>query len=186
MDHETAGKMRGMIRRVVLKNVADDGETQTASVEVADGIWRDKVEVLQPYGVATSVPEDGAVALVLAVGGDEGDLVMLPVANPSTRMGGLKPGEVGLYNRHLDRLVVKDDGTIDADAGTAVAFNVNGARLVLTESALTVKIGGLTATFSDGGLDIVGGTITHNGKNIGSTHVHKGVESGPSTTGTPA
>ncbi|NVM42659.1 phage baseplate assembly protein, partial [Ochrobactrum intermedium] len=69
MDHETASKVRGIVRRVVLKNVNDDGETQTASVEVAPGIWRDKVEIMQPYGLATSAPEDGALAVAVAIGG---------------------------------------------------------------------------------------------------------------------
>jgi phage gp45-like len=91
MDDETANKLRGLIRRATIKNVRDDGETQRCSVEVAEGIWRDDVEILQIFGLATNVPEDGALALVLAVGGDEGDLVVLAIANPSRRMGGLQP-----------------------------------------------------------------------------------------------
>ncbi len=61
MDKETADKIRGMVRRVPLKNIRDTGEMQTASVEVADGIWRDDVEIMQPYGFASHVPEDGAL-----------------------------------------------------------------------------------------------------------------------------
>ncbi|EHS51486.1 Mu-like prophage protein gp45-like protein [Rhizobium sp. PDO1-076] len=69
MSKETDDKLRGMARRVTVKDIKDDGETQTASIEVADGIWRTDVEVMQQYGVSTSAPEDGAVAIALAVGG---------------------------------------------------------------------------------------------------------------------
>ena len=169
MDHETASKVRGIARRVVLKNINDDGETQTASVEVAPGMWRDKVEIMQPYGLATSAPEDGALAVAVAIGGNEDDIVLLPVGNPSARMGGLKPGETALYNQHGDGILVGADGTVSIQAGASIVL----------------KVGGVTVTVSPGGVDIDGGTVTHGGKNIGSTHVHVGVSPGNSTTGVP-
>lgn len=169
MDKETADKVRGLVRRSTLKNIKDDGQTQTASVEVADGIWRDDVEIHQPYGSASNTPEDGALGLVLAVGGDEGDLVILPIANPSKRMGKLPKGAVGNYNEHGDKILILPDGTIQIAAG----------------SALNVKIGGVTFRVSADGVDITGGTVKHNGKNIGDTHKHKGVVHGGDVTEEP-
>ncbi len=67
---------------------------------------------MQPYGLATSAPEDGALAVAVAIGGNEDDIVLLPVGNPSARMGGLKPGEAALYNQHGDGILVGADGTI--------------------------------------------------------------------------
>ncbi|PDT05697.1 hypothetical protein CO666_03580 [Rhizobium chutanense] len=170
MDNETAGKMRGMIRRATLKNIKDEGQAQTASVEVAEGVWRDDVEILQPYGFASHVPEDGALAVVLAVGSDEGDIVVLPVANPSKRLGKLGAGDVGLYNQHNDRMIINDDGTIELQAG----------------ESLSVKIGGVTFVVSAEGVDITGGHVKHNGKNIGDTHVHGGVIAGGDDTAVPS
>lgn len=43
---------------------------------------------------------------------------------------------------------------------------------------------GGTATMK-GNVDITGGSLTHNGKNIGSTHSHSGVQAGGSNTGAP-
>ena len=169
MDHQTAGKMRGMVRRVVLKNVVDTGETQTASVEVADGIWRDQVEIMQPYGVAGSVPEDGAMALALAIGGDEGDLLLMPASNPSKRMGGLKPGEVGLYDHNGNHFIISSGGIINLQAATAFRITVGGVSVVISEA----------------GLEVTGGDVIHNGKSIGSTHTHTGVAPGSSNTGVP-
>lgn len=129
MDKKTADKLRGMIRRATIKNVRDDGETQRCSVEVAEGVWRDDVEVSQPFGFASSVPEDGALALVIAIGGDEGDLVVLPIANPSKRMGGLAEGEVGMYNGHGDKFVMKKGGALDMAAGASITMTAPEGHL---------------------------------------------------------
>ncbi|KAB2772178.1 phage baseplate assembly protein domain-containing protein [Brucella anthropi] len=169
MDHETASKVRGIARRVVLKNINDDGETQTASVEVAPGVWRDKVEIMQPYGLATSAPEDGALAIAVAIGGNEDDIVLLPVGNPSARMGGLKPGETALYNQHGDGILVGADGTVRIQAGASIVL----------------KVGGVTVTVSPDGVDIDGGTVRNDGVVIDKTHIHIGVVPGGGTSGPP-
>lgn len=44
--------------------------------------------------------------------------------------------------------------------------------------------GGSGATFN-GNVAATGGTFTHNGKNVGSTHAHGNVQNGPSNTGAP-
>jgi phage baseplate assembly protein V len=169
MDKETADKVRGLVRRAVLKNVKDDGQTQTASVEVADGVWRDDVEILQPYGFASHVPEDGALAIVLAVGGDEGDLIVLPVANPSKRFGKLSEGEVGLYNQFGDRIVIGAGGKIEIAAGASVEITVNGVSFTLSAAGHAHQ----------------GGQVTHDGHDMGKTHRHKDSQPGSGTTGVP-
>lgn len=169
MDKETADKVRGMVRRVTLKNTSDDGQTQRASIETAEGIWHDDVEILQAYGVASHAPEDGAVGIAIAVGGDQGDVVVLPVGNPSQRLGGLPPGAVAIYNGRGDRVVAYPDGRIDIQAGASV----------------TTTVGGVSMTVSAAGVAIVGGTVTHNGRDIGDTHRHVDVVAGPDLTGPP-
>ncbi|MDD9910179.1 MAG: phage baseplate assembly protein [Ahrensia sp.] len=129
MDEETAGKMRSLIRRANLKNFKDDGETQTCSVEVAEGIWRDDVEVAQPYGSVGQVPEDGAIGIVVSIGADEGDLVVLSVANPSVRMGAAREGDVGLVNRHGDRMTISDGGVLDAQSAVSMTFTTASGHL---------------------------------------------------------
>ncbi|MHC2481348.1 phage baseplate assembly protein domain-containing protein [Rhizobium leguminosarum] len=170
MDKETADKTRGMVRRGVLKNIKDDGQTQTASVEVAEGVWRHDVEIMQPYGSASHVPADGSLAVVLAIGGDQGDLVVMNVSNPSKRLGKLPEGAVGNYNEHGDRVLVLPDGTVQVAAGTA----------------LDVSVGGVNFRVSAEGVDITGGHVRHNGVNIGDTHFHGGVVHGSDFSDPPA
>lgn len=130
MDKETADKTRAMVRRVTLKNVNDSGETQRASVEVANGIWRDDVEIHQPYGFSANPPEDGGLAIAFAVGGDEGDLVVFPAGNPSKRMGGLPPGGVGIYNLHGDSIVLTPDGSVFVKSGGPVTIEAGGPVII--------------------------------------------------------
>lgn len=183
MDKETADKMRGMVRRAVVKNIRDDGQMQTASVEVAEGVWRDNVEIGQHYGFSSSAPEDGALAVVLAIGGDEGDLLVLPVGNPSTRLGKQKPGDAGIYNQHGDKMVVTAAGAIEIMSGGSMRARIGGSTFTVTGDAITMTAGGVTVTISGGGLAIDGGRVTHNGVNIGSDHGH--VSAPPGAPGPP-
>lgn len=170
MSKEVWDKIRGMARRVTVKDIKDDGETQTASIEVADGVWRSDVEILQQYGISSSAPEDGAVAIALALGGDEGDIVLLPVANPSSRMGGLGPGDVGVYNKFGDRVIVRADGRIEMKAA----------------ASFTCEIGGVTLSVGPDGVDITGGYLKVNGVRVDDTHTHGGIVRGGALTDPPS
>lgn len=59
-------------------------------------------------------------------------------------------------------------------------------NLSLKADSLTATIGGVTFKVSAQGVEITGGTVKHDGKNIGSTHIHGGVDPGPAQTTAPA
>ncbi|RFC63599.1 hypothetical protein DYI37_11375 [Fulvimarina endophytica] len=139
MEKDVSDKIRGMMRRCSIRNIRDDGEVQTCSAEVAKGVWRDDIEIIQPFGFAAHVPEDGALGLLLALGGDEGDMVILPVANPSKRMGGLQPGEVGFYNAGGDRAVMTAGGNLDIKTGASVTVKTAQAVSIDGGAAVTIR-----------------------------------------------
>lgn len=167
--NEIVNKMRGLIRRVTVKDIKDDGQMQTASAEVAEGVWRDDLEVMLPYGFLSVPDDDGAVGVALAVGGDEGDMVILPLANPSQRIGGLSKGDVGIGNKFGDRLIIKASGGMEAQAASSITF----------------KVGGVTMTLDADGLSISGGSIKHDGVVIDKTHKHSGVVPGSGNSDVP-
>lgn len=68
---------------------------------------------------------------------------------------------------------------------TQIAGTVGSATVTLTGSALTVSIGSSSWTFNSAGFAQTGGTVTHDGKNIGKTHIHSGVTVGAGNTGAP-
>jgi phage baseplate assembly protein gpV len=52
-------------------------------------------------------------------------------------------------------------------------------------SAIVFSVGGFSLTLSADGAVNTGGALSHNGKNIGDTHIHGGIEPGPATTDVP-
>jgi phage baseplate assembly protein gpV len=70
--------------------------------------------------------------------------------------------------------------------GDENVITYGGATITLKGDALSVVIGGVSLTISADGLEITGGKVTHDGKDIGSSHIHGGVITGPGTTTEPA
>lgn len=77
-----------------------------------------------------------------------------------------------------------DNGS-PSSAGDEHVVTFGDVRLDLTGDAIVIAIGGVTLAISASGLAITGGTVTHNGKNIGSTHTHGGVDRGNDNTDPP-
>lgn len=67
----------------------------------------------------------------------------------------------------------------------SIGHDANGNVAITSTGNFTVTIGGVTFAVSSSGIAVTGGTLTHNGKNIGSTHEHSGVTTGASNTGVP-
>nr|WP_284449936.1 phage baseplate assembly protein V [Pseudomonas protegens] len=77
--------------------------------------------------------------------------------------------------------------SISLPSGT-VTIQVGGSSAVVTDSALTGKADSITlsgAITLNGDVHINGGSLKHNGVNVGSTHTHLGVMPGPGSTATP-
>lgn len=72
--------------------------------------------------------------------------------------------------------------TVDAPQSTFTG-NVTVQGLLAYQGGMTGS-GGSGASI-DGPLSITGGTVTHDSKNIGSTHTHGGVDPGGGTSGAP-
>ncbi|WP_325099672.1 baseplate assembly protein [Aquamicrobium zhengzhouense] len=68
----------------------------------------------------------------------------------------------------------------------ANVFEDAGVRVTIADGALQVSVAAVTLTISSSGLSISGGRVEHDGKNIGSDHVHGGVVPGGANTDVPA
>lgn len=73
-------------------------------------------------------------------------------------------------------------GVLNGAPTQYVQFNAVGIK-ILSTGALTLEAESVELTATD--VAIVSATLTHNGVNIGATHVHGDVTSGASNTGTP-
>lgn len=124
--------------------------------------------------------------------GDKGWL-MAADRDISTFQQGLEKGAPNTARMHSfqDGVFMPDamsNGDAPAGQGDRVVIGANngGAYFAFDGSTLYWECGGVSMTMSAGGLAITGGTITHNGKNIGDTHIHTNVVPGGGTSGPPA
>ncbi|WP_137136558.1 baseplate assembly protein [Rhizobium sp. FKY42] len=79
-----------------------------------------------------------------------------------------------------------DEHKTPSDDLEANVFEDAGVRISIKDRALVIKAGGVTITISGAGMKIEGGKVTHDGKNIGSTHIHGGVRKGVEDTAVPS
>ncbi|SIP96324.1 phage baseplate assembly protein [Bosea sp. TND4EK4] len=140
-DREHAHAYRGTVLRGVVRSTNDKGAMQTASVTTHRHVDRTDVEVVQPFGFA-SRPPAGGLMIVLAIGGDQGDLAGLPVAAPGSRLGNLKEGESAQYNAKGDRIHIKDDGTIEILTTRKVLVKVKETTVEVAEDRVVAKVAG--------------------------------------------
>jgi phage gp45-like len=137
---ELAMALRGLAVRGLVVRVADGGQTQTVDVETHEGVVRSAVEVLQPFGLGSVPAGEGALAVLLALGGDQGDMVALPIAHPSVRFGALVPGETVLYDAAGNRLHFRDGSLCELKVGAKVLIETR--RVEIEASAEGLRITG--------------------------------------------
>lgn len=142
---------------VALANAA--GKLQSLQIRLLADEVKDDVEHLEPYGF-TSCPHGGAEGVAVFPGGDRSHGVVVVIADRRFRLQNLKNGEVALYT----------------DEGDKLHFQ-RGRKLLIETGSLEIK--------AANSVSIDAPSLTHNGKNIGNTHTHGGVESGPSNTSVP-
>lgn len=156
-----------MFARGVLRGVNDANGRQQLQVELLKNEVRDDVEHMQNYGF-TSHPVGGDVAVAF-LGGNREQGIVLVVDDRRYRIP-LQAGEVAIYDDQGNKVELLRDMV----KVTAVAHVEIQAPTIKLVGDLDV-IGNITTT----------GTITNNGKNIGSTHQHNGVTAGSGNSGAP-
>lgn len=92
----------------------------------------------------------------------------------------------GIYtDTHDQPSASADEHVTHYPDGARIAYNhATGALTVTGIQTLTITAAN-TVRIEAEDVQIVSATLTHNGTNVGDTHVHGGVMPGPSTTGVP-
>lgn len=124
--------------------------------------------MLFPYGMHANVDPE-SIGPLLIMGGNMENRAMLPTS--MTARSQLAEGDVEIYSPvGGGRVTIRANGSIEVDAGTG-SVSITAGTVEIT--------GDVTVT---GTLEVTG-TITNNGTDIGENHVHSGVTSGGSNTG---
>lgn len=78
-----------------------------------------------------------------------------------------------------------DKNAAPSDKGDEHVLTFGNVRIELKDGGLTLTIAGVTFQFSGDGFVQTGGKQEHDGKNVGSSHTHGGVERGGANTNPP-
>lgn len=142
--------------------------------------------------VRVQQPGNGAFSISLPIQpGDKGWL-MAADRDISTFQQGLGESQPNTARMHSfqDGMFMPDamsNGDAPAGQGDRVVIGSNdgGAFMSFDGSGFYFNVGGTEWALTAAGFAQTGGTVTHNGVNIGDTHVHGGVVSGGDTTSVP-
>ncbi len=142
----------GMVARVVVRSANDGPRLQTVRV---DGIGRETwqaAERFQNYGLS-SVPVDGAEAVVVFPMGNRDHPCVVAVDDRAARPVGLAAGDVVLYSRggarvHLrasdGRIRVESPAAVEVDADTVMVEGATSVELKSGSSRIAVTPAGIT------------------------------------------
>jgi phage baseplate assembly protein V len=171
----------------------DDGNVQYLQARLGADEIRDDLPRLAEFGF-TSMPPDGSDLVVLYVGGDRSNGVVIASGHIATRMTNLAPGESALYDALGKHVYLKKDG-LEIDAKGQPVTIVNASDITATASGnLTFNIGGTVTVNAaavqincnvgvDGQVDVTGDAIAA-GISL-DHHVHGGVKAGGDNTAGP-
>lgn len=168
--------------------IDDDGELQLLQLtEKAAGSGfkdrvTDKVRRVMEFGF-TSVPPIDSEVLVIGLLGDRSGRVAIATSHRPSRIKGLKPGDVALYDVRGAKIVFTEDGLSIDCAGLEAAIE-NCSTLTIKASdkirleADTVEVTGDIVSRADGS------QVSLNAlRDAYHAHKHTGVQTGGGTTG---
>lgn len=158
-------RMQLVVARGRITTVKDSGAVQMAQVQIGALETRDNTPRVAEYGF-TSNPLEGCHGVMIFVGGDRSNGVIIATNDQNARLKNLKRGEVAIYDDQGQSVYLTRAGIV-----------VNGAGLPL--SIMNTASIAMNAT---GAIALTSATLTHNGVNVGDTHVHGGIVPGGADT----
>ncbi len=180
-------RIRQIATRAIVSAINTDTALVALTARVSESELLARLEYFEPYGFTASPPV-GSEAIVLSLGGRREHTVVLQVANRQFRLKGLSTGDVALYNKNGDKIVLNNDGNAEVTVSKKIKMKCPNIELtgnVLITGNLTLNgdmatsgnqsISGTQIT----GVDVVGGGISLKG------HVHGGIKSGGGSTSSP-
>lgn len=161
------------VRRFFLHSVDTSTPSMQAQIETAADQIHNDVEVLETYGLTASPPEEIEEGLSSHVGGHADHGVIMGFFDKIFRPKNLNRGDVVVYNKwggkvelfehsvKITHTIGGQEATITLSEGTIIEISCEDFNVTATN----ISLNGTIATI---------GTLTNNGVNVGSTHVHGG------------
>jgi len=144
-----------MVGRAVLVAVDDSSKCQTVQITALKGEVLDGVERVTEYGF-TSHPHPGAEAVLLAVGGNRANGVVIAAGDRRYRLTGLAAGEVALHDDQGQVIKLARDGM---EITTSKPITVNALKVIVNSDDINLggEGGAKVARIGDE-VEVVGGS----------------------------
>lgn len=111
MISEIINKIKAGIGKALIDAVNDDGAIQLVKIQLMENEIQDGVERIQNYGM-TSNPPAGSECVPVFVGGSRDHGVAVAVDCGAWRVTGLASGEVCIYSKFGQKILLKSNGEI--------------------------------------------------------------------------
>lgn len=179
--HPLRMRISNITGKGVVTQSSDEAGLQTLQIKMAKDETRDNVPRLQNYGF-TSHPEEGAQIVAIFPDGNREGGVIIALDHFKYRIQ-VNKLEVAMYSKFGNKIVLKDDGSIEATPATGKPFKVNGDF----EASGNVKATGDISTKSGNIETTTGNVSTSTGDIKAATtslrlHVHTSAAPGNPTT----
>lgn len=187
--------MQSMDNMLPVEVVSYDRATNRATVRhLVQMVGADGEAVARAPVASVRVYQFGNGAFSMSLPIQPGDKGWLKAADRdiSNFQQGLTEGTPNTARMHSfqDGLFMPDamaQGDAPAGQGDRVVIGATGGGtyLAFDNDGFYISVGGIEYQFTGSGFSQTGGTVEHNGKDIGDTHIHSGVVPGGGNTGTP-
>jgi len=117
-----------MITRAVIETVNDTDGMQLVKLNLLAGEARDGVERFQNFGFSSHPPES-AECVALAIGGNRDHLIVIVADDRASRITGLEKGESVQYNSNGDKMLLKNDGTLEGTLSKNMEITLKKLKL---------------------------------------------------------
>lgn len=176
-----------LVARAIPRVVGDGASRQSVQLEVTKGELIDDVPRMQNYGFTGVPPVGGSDAVVIFLGGDRNEPIIIAMENRQFRIAGLESGEVAVYD-DLGNVIKLGRDQVDITAVAKVVVAAPEVEVVAETKAMvtaptvevaattqaSITVGAASMTITPTTIALVSANLTHNGKNIGATHYHVG------------
>lgn len=152
-------RVKSVIGKALIEAVTDSGEIQLVKISgLADEVQSD-MERVQDYGLSSN-PPSGSEAVVLYVGGNKDHGIVIKTDSGEFRVKELKSGEVCMYSKFGQTILLDENGKTIFNSGTDVAVKANALSTWLTTSL------SVSTAFGPSGPAITGLTASEKNEDI--------------------
>lgn len=181
---EVTRRQRNMFRPAEVKSV--DPQNYRVRLDAA-GMQTKPIPWVEQAGSNMSwfPPSPGQKGFLISPSGEPGIGFFLPTTY--VKEGTTPPyadGDMFGWKRGETEIQVHDKEALIRVAGASITVTDEGILLEIGDSRIRLRDGEIQVNGT--AIPITGSSLTHNGKNVGDTHIHGGVISGAANTDVPA